>query len=370
MKIIIIGPVYPWRGGIAHHTALFSKYLIKKHDVSIVTFKRQYPKFLFPGKSQFDPDGNAPEVPTMQWIDSINPFNWISVALKIRKIKPDLIIFAYSLPFFGPSYGIIAAITRAFSNTRIMFLCHNVIPHEYRPGNKVFTKFAFNFSDYFLVQSSSVEKDLLKIKPDARYSVSPHPVYEMFGDGLTKTAARKALNLSEKKTILYFGYIRPYKGLMVLFEAMKFLNDINLIVVGEFYDYKPKYINLVKELNLESRIKIVSDYVPNQMVSKYFSAADVVVLPYLSATQSGIAQIAYHFDKPVIATNVGGLAEIIVENKTGYIVPPDNPQLLARAIKNFYALNKELEFSENVRIEKKKYSWEYFVDNVEKLLNN
>jgi glycosyltransferase involved in cell wall biosynthesis len=369
MKIIIIGPAFPWRGGIAHHTNTLASHLKKRHDVEIITFSRQYPKLLFPGKSQYDPGDKIPDVRGLQLIDSINPLSWISTALKIRKKKPELIIFAYSIPFFGPCYGIIAALVRTFSRVKIMFLCHNIIPHERRFGDKVFTKFAFGFSDYFLVQSSSVEKDLLKLFPSAKYTNSPHPLYEMFGNSIPKEKAKKILQTSSDKIILYFGYIRPYKGLSVLLEAMKYLNDVNLLIVGEFYDSKTKYEELIKEFNIGSRVRIIADYVPNEDVPVYFSAADTVVLPYISATQSGIAQIAYNFDKPVIATDVAGLREVIVDGKTGYIVPVNNPEKLAAGIKKFYEERKEKEFSENVNVEKQKYSWDFFVTNIEKLVS-
>ncbi len=369
MNIIIIGPAFPWRGGIAHHTNTLASHLKKKHHVEIITFSRQYPKFLFPGKSQHDPSDKMPDVRGLQLIDSINPLSWISTALKIRKKKPDLIIFAYSIPFFGVCYGTIAAFVRVFSRIKVMFLCHNIIPHERRFGDKALTKFAFGFSDYFLVQSSSVEKDLLKLFPSAKYTNSPHPVYEMFGNPMPKEKAKNILQTSEEKIILYFGYIRHYKGLSVLLEALKYLNDVNLLIVGEFYDPKTKYEKLIKEFDIGSRVKIVADYVPNEDVPVYFSAADAVVLPYISATQSGIAQIAYNFDKPVIATDVVGLREVIIDGKTGYIVPVNNAEKLAAAIKKFYEEQKEKEFSENVKVEKQKYSWDFFVTNIEKLVS-
>jgi glycosyltransferase involved in cell wall biosynthesis len=369
MKIIIIGPAFPWRGGIAHHTNTLASHLKKKHNAEVVTFRRQYPKLFFPGKSQYDPSGKALDLPVSELIDSINPFNWILMAFKIRKKKADLIIFAYSLPFFGPCFGTIAAIARCRANTKALFLCHNIIPHEHRIGDKIFTKFAFAFSDYFLVQSAAVEQDLLKIKTKANYLVSPHPLYEMFGNPIPKEEAKKALNISTQKVILYFGYIRQYKGLAVLIKAMEHLHDILLLVVGEFYDNKSKYEALIHQLNLESCIRIIDDYVPNERVQAYFSAADAVILPYLSATQSGIAQIAYNFDKPVIASNVGGLAEVVVDGKTGFVVPANDSDKLAEAITKFYHENREKEFSENVKIEKIKYSWDHFVETIEKLVS-
>jgi glycosyltransferase involved in cell wall biosynthesis len=374
MKILLIGPVYPWRGGIAHHTGVLAEHLKENHSVEIVTFSRQYPKLLFPGKSQFDVGGQPPAVPIHQWIDSINPFNWISVGFRIRNMKPDLIIFAHSLPFFGPAYGTIAAIARS-SVTKVMFLCHNIIPHERRFGDVVFTRFAFAFSDYFFVLSAEVERSLLSFVSKPRYTVSPLPLYDMFGALLPKQKARDVLGISAKKVMLYFGYIRPYKGLAVLIDAMKKLEslgdaEIELLIVGEFYEDETVYRDRVKTLGLERRIRFVSGYVPSGDVASYFSAADVVVLPYLSATQSAIAQIAFHFNKPMIATNVGGLAEVVVDAKTGFLVPPNDPAVLADAVMRFYREGREEEFSKQVEIEKEKYSWSYFLQKLEALIRS
>lgn len=374
MKIVIVGTAYPLRGGIAHFNSLLANYLIDKHDVEIITFTRQYPKLLFPGKTQDETGGEPPTVPVKQMVDSINPFNWIQVAKEIQKLKPDLLIFKYWLPFFGPCFGTIAKYAKKNSNTKVLFICDNVIPHEKRPGDVTFTKYAFKQADYFIVQSKSVETDLLSLFPKAKYRLAPHPVYEIFGSSVPKIEARNTIGIQSQKVILFFGYIRQYKGLMVLLDAMKEISKREipplLLVVGEFYDDETKYRQRVKELGIENFVRFVSDYVPNDKVSIYFSSADVVVLPYLSATQSGITQIAYNFDKPVIATDVGGLAEVVIDGETGFIVPPNEPQKLADAISKYYSQNKEKEFSENVKIEKRKYSWEHFVKTIENLVQN
>ncbi len=367
VNIVIVGTAYPLRGGIAHFNALLASHLRKHHHVETVTFKRQYPKIFFPGKSQKE-KGELTGVPAApQIIDSINPFNWIRAAFMIKKLKPDLLIFKYWLPFFGPCFGTVAKLVKKITGANVLFICDNIIPHERRLGDVFFTRYAFKQSDYFIVQSNAVERDLLKYFPDARYRKVPHPVYENFGDPIPKQQAHHELGIQAGKVILYFGYVRAYKGLMILIEAMQKLRDVVLLAVGEFYDDETKYRQKVKELNLESNIRFVSDYVPNEQVALYFSAADVVVLPYLSATQSGIVQIAYNFNKPVIATDVGGLAEVIVHDKTGYIVPPDNPDSLAMAIEKYYREEKEEEFTNNVKIEKMKYSWDNLIRNIEEL---
>ena len=378
MKIIIIGTAYPLRGGIAHFNALLAQQLSARHTVETITFKRQYPKFLFPGTSQEEQASGGQEiVPAPRLIDSINPLNWIRVAREVRKRNPDLVIMKYWLPFFGPCFGTIAKFLKKGTRTKVLFICDNVIPHERRPGDVAFTRFALRQGDYFIVQSDSVEKDLLKFFPRAHYRNVPHPVYEIFGKPIDKLEARRTLGISAQRIILYFGYVRAYKGLMVLIEAMNTMNDPSgspgaspeLLAVGEFYDDEKQYRQRVKDLHLESRIRFVPEYVSNDEVARYFSAADVVVLPYLSATQSGIAQIAYNFNKPVIATNVGGLAEVVIDGKTGFIVPPNDPGALANAIRRFYDENRDAEFAENVRREKLKYSWENLVQNIEQLMS-
>ena len=378
MKIVIVSTAYPWRGGIAHYNALLASHLRQRHTVETITFKRQYPKLFFPGKTQ-EESGNAlsPDSapPAPQWVDSINPLNWIWVAKEIRRRQPDLLIFKYWLPFFGPCFGTIAKLAKRGAKTKALFICDNVIPHERRPGDIAFTKYAFKQADYFIVQSDAVEKELLQHFPGAPYRKAPHPVFEIFGAAMSKAAARKELGLAAKNVILYFGYVRRYKGVMVLLEAMQHLQawqaeigETSLLVVGEFYDDEQKYRHRSRELNLDSCVRFVADYVPNEQVARYFSAAEAVVLPYLSATQSGIAQIAYNFDKPVIATNVGGLAEVVINEETGFLVPPNEPRALAEAIRRFYREHRENEFAAKVKLEKRKYSWEKVVEAIEELV--
>ena len=357
MKIIIIGTAYPLRGGIAHFNALLARHLSARHTVETITFKRQYPKFLFPGTTQEEQQSERIDIPPApRLVDSINPFNWIRVAREVRRRKPDLVIFKYWLPFFGPCFGTIAKLSTRATSTQVLYICDNVVPHERRPGDILFTRYAFNQGDFFIVQSDAVEKELLKYFPQSQYRKVPHPVYEIFGPSIPKEEARRALEISAKKVILYFGYVRAYKGLMILIEAMKRIRDsgvgigdIELLLVGEFYDSEAKYRERVKDLNLESCVRFVSEYVPNDAVARYFCAADVVVLPYLSATQSGITQIAYNFNKPVIATDVGGLAEVVVDGKTGFIVPPNDSAALSSAVRRFYEEKRETEFSANVQ---------------------
>ncbi len=375
MKIIIVGTAYPYRGGIAHFNALLANYLSFKHNVEIINFKRQYPKIFFPGKSQEEKSNIAnTNAKITQLIDSLNPFNWIRVAKIIKQKRPDLLIFKYWIPFFAPCFGTISKLVKKNSNTKILVICDNIFPHEKRIGDQALTKYFLNRADFFIVQSKSVEKDLLSILPKAKYTYAPHPIYEIFGERLDKLTARKHLNLNYEKIILFFGYIRKYKGLHILLEAISLIaknqTAPHLLVVGEFYENESIYQKYVVENKLENQVTFVPDYVPNDKVHLYFSAADVVVLPYISATQSGIVQIAYNFNLPVIVTDVGGLSEVVINNQTGYVIPPNDPKKLADAILKFYTEDKEAIFIENIKEEKKKYSWEYFVSKIESLVSS
>ncbi|HSQ76171.1 MAG TPA: glycosyltransferase [Bacteroidota bacterium] len=370
MNITIVGTAYPLRGGIAHYNALLAEALRKRHTVDTITFKRQYPSFLFPGKTQQETGETSLVPPAPELVDSINPFNWLAVGRLIRDRRPDLVIFKYWLPFFGPCFGTIARMARKNNHTKVLFICDNVLPHERRPGDKVFTRYAFSAGDYFIVQSAAVERDLRSVYPDAVYRFAPHPVYTIFGQAMDKHEARRLLGLAEERIVLFFGYVRRYKGLQVLLSALQEVRKtlpVRLLVVGEFYVDQAEYQKQIEDLGLQSAVTVVGDYVPNDRVAAYFSAADVVILPYLSATQSGITQIAYNFDKPVIASDVGGLAEVVKNGVTGTIVPPNQPGILAGAILEYYHRNLEATMVPRVQEEKRLYSWDYFVEAIEAL---
>jgi glycosyltransferase involved in cell wall biosynthesis len=370
MNIVIVGTAYPLRGGIAHYNALLYKHLSKHHNVQIVTFSRQYPGFLFPGKTQDEQGGSGNALPTEQLIDSINPFTWFTAARAIARKKPDLLIFKYWLPFFGPCFGTIARLVKRRTGSKVLFICDNVIPHEKRIGDRAFTRYAFGPVDAFIVQSGAVEKDLRAFSPGARSELVAHPVYEIFGSAIPKTEARATLGLTDERVILFFGYVRRYKGLHILLDAMPTILKslkVKLLVVGEFYDDEQKYRQQIRDNGLQDAVVVHSDYVPNEQVGPYFSAADIVVLPYVSATQSGIVQIAYQFDKPVIATDVGGLSEVVLNGRTGFIVKPESPPEVADAVVRFYKESREAEFVRNVTEEKKKYRWENLVEAIERL---
>lgn len=379
MKIIIVGTAYPMRGAFAQLNAILYSYLCKKYDVKIYSFIRQYPKLLFPGKTQEEKGDELVKVPedrNVISIDSINPFNWISVGKKIGREKPDLIIFRYWIPFFAPCFAVISYFAKKNSNAKVLLICDNVIPHEKRLGDTFLTKKVFNQADYFLVQSKSVEDDLLKFSKGKPYKVSFHPLYNIFGEKLSKDAAREfirkeyGVDIINDKVILFFGYIRKYKGLSYLLKAMPGIlksNDVKLLVVGEFYDDEVQYRQEIKDLGLENNVFVLSDFVPNERVRYFFSASDLVILPYSSATQSGITHVAHFYDKPVIATDVGGLAESVINGKTGLVIQPESPGAIVDAVTKFYNENLEEEFSANVAEEKKKYDWDNFVKDIEEL---
>jgi glycosyltransferase involved in cell wall biosynthesis len=370
MNIIILGTAYPLRGGIAHYNALLYEALSKKHLVDVITFKRQYPALLFPGKTQIETEGEMLRVPSKLLVDSINPMNWIAVGNEINRRKPDVLIMKYWLPFFGPCFGTIARRAKKNAHTKALYICDNVVPHEKRPGDTMFTRYALSAGDFFIVQSGAVERDLKSFFPAARYKKVAHPVYNIFGERMEKEMARQQLGIGNERVLLFFGYVRAYKGLNVMLEAMTKLKDFNvkLYVVGEFYDDKEKYEKQIKDYGLQNSVVVNSDYVANDKVGVYFSAADVVMLPYISATQSGIAQIAYNFNKPVIATNVGGLGEVVHDNVTGFVVEPNNADAIANAVRRYFDENREAEFAAKVELEKKKYSWETMTNAIEEFM--
>ena len=372
VKNIIIGPAFPLRGGIANfNLALCRAFLKQGIDSSIYSFSLQYPGFLFPGTSQFE-EGEAPsDLRIVTCINSINPFNWIRTAYRIYKEKPDCVIIAYWMPFMSPALGTIARILKKH-NIKIIAITHNVIPHEHHFYDKSLTKYFVNSCDGFVTLAKSVLDDLSGFTKTENKIFIPHPIYDIFGEKISKTDARKYLGLLEQdKILLFFGLIRRYKGLDLLLKAMakeeiKKLN-LKLLVAGEFYEDKTVYEKLIQENNL-SAIVIVSDkFIPGEDVKYYFCASDMVVQPYHTATQSGVTQIAYHFERPMLVTNVGGLAEIVPHKKVGYVTDV-TPESIAEALLDFYENKQEDYFSKNVAVEKAKFSWHSMVEGILKML--
>jgi len=363
MKISIFSAFYPFRGGISQFSALLYRSLEKKNDVKAFTFKRQYPNFLFPGQTQLVTENDiADKIPAERILDSINPISFIAAALKIKNQKSDLYISNYWMTFFGPAMGIISRVLNK-KTTQIAIL-HNVIPHEKRFFDMPFNKFFLKQTDGFVVMSDAVLTDLISLKPNAKYIRIDHPVYTHFGDKLDQNDALNKLKIpTTKNTLLFFGLIRDYKGLDVLIHAMSQLDDsFQLIIAGEVYGSFDNYQQIIDESKLNERIHIYNHYISDADVSLYFSAADVCLLPYKSATQSGITAISNHFTLPIIATDVGGLKETIHHLKTGLIVSKPDATLLANSIKEYFSTNCKNQFSKNIAIENKEKSWDNFTE--------
>jgi D-inositol-3-phosphate glycosyltransferase len=372
-KVIIIGPAFPFRGGIANfNNALAQEYYDKGDQVTLYSFTLQYPGFLFPGTTQYE-SGDAPKnlnIKTL--INSVNPFNWINVARKINAEKPDYVVVRYWLPFMAPCLGTIARLLN--KKIKILAITDNVIPHEKRIGDTLFTRYFVKSCDAFLSLSASVLDDLSKFTNTNYKKFIPHPIYNVFGDKIPKAKALENLGLnSEDKHLLFFGFVRKYKGLDLMLKAISDSRikamGIKLIIAGEFYDDKTEYTDLIADLGIAKNIIMKSDFIPANKVKDYFCSADMITQTYRTATQSGVTQIAYSFDRPMLVTDVGGLAEIVPHNKVGYVTS-QNPTEIADAIIDFYTNNKEEEFSDNTSLEKKRFSWKLFIEGLDELMDS
>ena len=360
MKIAILSSFYPLRGGISQFNASMLNELGKKHDVRAFNFKRQYPGLLFPGKTQYvTPDDEAVPVESVSLLDTANPFTYGKTARAIREWKPDLLIMKYWMSWFAPSLGYVAR----HAGCKVLPVLDNVIPHEQRFFDKPLTKYFLGGCDGFVTMSDSVTNDLLKMKPEAKYILLPHPLYSHFGKKLPREEAEELLGLEKgKKNILFFGLIRSYKGLDILLEAFRSLpEEYQLIVAGEPYGSFEKYQSIIDSLPGKDRIKVIPDYIKDSEVKKFFSAADVTVLPYRSATQSGISSISYHFEVPMIVTDVGGLKSTIGDRGTGLVAPEADPSAIREEIIRFFSEEGIRERCvASIRSEKERLSWERF----------
>lgn len=374
-KIVLIGSAHPLRGGLAtFNERLIREYRKQGDDASISTFSLQYPAIFFPGKTQLTTEPAPTDLPIRVEVNSVNPLNWVRVGLRLKKMKPDLVLVKFWIPFMAPCFGTVCRIIRRNKHTRIVSIVDNLIPHEKRPGDRILIKYWVNCVDGFIAMSRSVEKDIRAVvRTDGKPVIfSPHPLYDNFGDPIQKDVARERLRLDPGYAyVLFFGFIRDYKGLDLLLEA--FADErlkgqkIRLIVAGEFYcDPKP-YQVIIEKHQLQNTVVMVNDFIPDSKVVNYFCAADLVVQPYKSATQSGVTQIAYHFNKPMIITDVGGLAEFVPDGKVGYVVQPE-PAAIAGAILRFYSEQHENDFSAAAEEEKKRYSWSVMTGAIDQLL--
>lgn len=370
MKIAILSCFYPYRGGISQFNACVLQELEKSHTVKAFNFRRQYPDILFPGKTQYvTKDDNAVPVESQALLDTANPFSYIATARAIREWNPDLLIMRYWMSWFAPSLGYIARHMK--KGCKVISILDNVVPHEPHFFDRPFTKYFLKPQDGFVVLCNAVRQDLLNIMPDARHICTPHPLYSHFGEKMQREEAEKAVGIKNgnTKNILFFGLIREYKGLDLLIEAFgKLDKSYRLIVAGEPYGSFEKYQKLIDASPNKENIILNTNYIEDSQVSKYFSSADVCVLPYRSATQSGISSISYHFEVPMITTDVGGLRETIGERGTGVIMENGEAATIARAIEDYFApenAGMRGEMILNIRKEKERLSWGTFCSKLE-----
>jgi glycosyltransferase involved in cell wall biosynthesis len=361
-KIVILGPAHPLRGGLAtYNERLCNAFLSKGHQTSIYTFSLQYPSILFPGKSQYSDEPAPSNLDIKVVINSINPFNWFKIGWELKNLKPDIIVVRYWLPFMGPCLGTILRLVKLNKHTKIVCIADNIIPHEKRIGDSLFTSYFIQPIDGFITMSEKVLADLdLFSTKNKKKKFIPHPLYDNFGDIMSKSEAKEHLNLNKDDSyLLFFGFIRKYKGLDLLLHAMKMIQNpsLKLIIAGEFYEDAQPYLKLIDELKLVDRVILKTSFITDSEVKYYFCASDLVVQPYKSATQSGVTPLAYHFEIPMVVTNVGGLTAMVPDGEVGLIAEP-NEFSIANKINEYFDRKLEESFKKNLKREKLKYSWD------------
>jgi glycosyltransferase involved in cell wall biosynthesis len=373
-KILIVGPAHPLRGGLAtFNERLALSFKEQGHECDILSFSLQYPSILFPGKSQFSVDAAPQNIKIFSNINSINPINWLLVGNKIAKAKYDIVIFRYWLSFMAPAFGTIARRIKTNGHSCIIAITDNLIPHEKRFFDNSLTRYFINTCDGFLTMSEAVKQQLISWNVKKPIMYTPHPMYDMFGAGIEKNEAKIKLGLETNcNYLLFFGFIRRYKGLHLLLDALhdeRIRNrNLKVIIAGEFYEDAKPYLNQIAQLNLQDRVELRNEFIPNSEVATYFSAADAVIQPYTDATQSGVTQIAYYYNKPMIVTNVGGLAELVPHEKVG-LVCDVNATSIASAIARFFDEKMEVTMQKNAAIEKQKFTWSTLTNCILKLAN-
>jgi glycosyltransferase involved in cell wall biosynthesis len=373
-NVVIIGPGHPLRGGLATFNQRLAKQFIAEGDnCYICSFSLQYPSFLFPGTTQYSSEPAPADLKIFSWINSVNPFNWIKIGNRLKKQKPDLIVVRYWLPVMGPALGTILRRVRKNRHTKIVCIADNIIPHEHRPGDTAFTKYFLKSCDAFVTMSEKVLDDLRQFEKTKPARLVKHPLYDTFGEIISKEEARKKIGIdSNDPVILFFGFIRKYKGLDILFEAMSDERikqaGIKLLVAGEFYEDAKQYEEQIDRLGIRDQLILKTDFIPDSEVKYYLCAADAVIQPYRNATQSGVTPLAYHYEKPMVVTNVGGLPSLVPDEKAGLVTEPE-PRAIATAILKFYQLG-ETYFIPHLRSEKQKYSWAVLVEAIMKMADS
>jgi D-inositol-3-phosphate glycosyltransferase len=364
-RIVIVGPAPPYRGGIAQFVDGLASHLHPRHQVSVLSFCNQYPSLLFPGRTQRDNTRLMTSIPCTELLSSINPMSWHSCGKWLANHQPDLVLINHWMPYFGPAYGAMIRTMKRRHSARVIFICHNVTPHEPSRLDGLLTRYALNTSDGFLVMSEEVRRDVIRFRPKVPVQLSPLPLNESFPPAPPRQKARAELRLSpEARVLLFFGLVRAYKGLDVLLRALALLREkfpVSLLISGEFYQSSDIYLKMISDLGLSGLVQVHAGFVPPHDVGRFFAAADAVVLPYKTATQSGVSKMAYYFDRPVIVSDVGGLPNEIEPEQTGVLARPDDPGSLAQAIKLFFTLATTVNFVENVRRFKLRYDWNHFL---------
>ena len=372
MKIILLGTTYPYRGGLAtFNERLARQFQDEGHEVELWTFTLQYPSFLFPGKTQYSSEQPPANLTIRRVLNSCNPFNWLRVGRQIRKAAPDMLICCYWMAFFAPAYGLISRMARRNGKTKTIALVHNMMPHEPSILDKLFAPYFVASQDGFIALSESVKEDIEKIESSlpcgegrggvSPVSVSPHPIYDHYGERMAKAEACQALNIpADKQYMLFFGLVRAYKGLDLLLDAFAQIKDqlpsLQLIIAGEFYEHEDKYRSQIAANKLSDRVILRNEFIPDADLRKYFGAADLIVQPYKSATQSGVTQVAFHFEKPMLVTNVGGLGEIVHDHQMGYACEP-SADAIAADLLDYFTNDRQADYTSYLKKEKTKYAW-------------
>jgi glycosyltransferase involved in cell wall biosynthesis len=373
MKVAIVGPTFPFRGGISHYTTLLAARMREGGEVLLVSYRRQYPRLLFPGRTQLDDSRRQIRTDSERLLSFADPLSWLRAARRIVEFGPDALIFSWVNPALAFQFRYISGfVKRRLPGITILFWCHNVTQHERLPMARSLTRLAFHHGDHFIVTGERSRDEILELCPGSAVTVRHLPELGIFASGVSRQQARRELGLEAAAPIaLYFGFVRRYKGLVHLLRAVPaaaaLVPGLQLMVVGEFWDDVSEYLMEIARLGIEDRVTVVDRYVSNEEVPLYFAAADLVVLPYETATGSGVVQVAYSFSRPVLTTTVGSLPEVVDEGKTGYLVPPGDPGALAEAIARFFNSRHNEDFAANIEAARPRFSWNEFVESVEEI---
>lgn len=358
-RVVLIGPAHPFRGGIAQHTSLLFQALADQAEVTLLGYKRLYPAIFFPGKNQFDDSESTFTVPGRRIVDPLNPVSWFQVWYSLRRNPPDIVIIQWWHAFFGPCLGTMARLLKRFTGAKIIFVGHNVLPHDRHWGDRALSRFALSSADRIVVHGDSLRREMQALLPGANCTSHPHPIYHQFGmTGCTQDQARSLLGIAGN-IVLFFGLVRPYKGLDCLIRALSIVRkkaDIHLVIAGEFYEPVAPYRTLIHDLGLDRHVTVVDRYIPNEEVERYFAACDVVACPYIGGSQSGVIHIAYAFEKPVICTDVGSLPDAVIDGETGYVTAAGDPDALARSILAYYGSAQD--FAAHIRSHTERSDWQ------------